>query len=513
MPLDEKKLAEVTTVLQRARLAERPRLEVIRGYVKNQTNDIYLPAKVTPEYRMLVDQARFNVLPLVVKCLVQNLFVDGYRPARQAENSPIWDDVWQRNRMDARQSGIYRAAANYGFAYTTVLPGKPGPVVTPYSPLRLTALYEDPINDEWPRYAMTVELPDALSRDPAVNAASQLAPVNARIWDDTHVYQVIITPGEGSKVTRSEEHGLGVCPVVRYVNEYDVDGESLGEVEPILPLQRQLNQTTFSLLWTQNFQAFLQRWATGMAIEQDEEGNDINPFLAGPDGVWQNESPDGKFGQFDQADLDGYLDSRDKALLFVGSVTQTPPHNLLVGSGISNLSAEALAALESGQGHKVADHQTSFGESHEQMLRLGGLAMGDEDAWNDTSAQVVWRDTTPRSLAQVADALGKLAIQLDIPPRALWERIPGVTDQDLQLWEEMHEARMLSTELPSGEAGAPSEAEDIKAKADAMGALIRTGAEFNSAAKKVGLDGLESSGAVPVTLRLPEGEAAALESS
>jgi hypothetical protein len=67
--------------------------------------------------------------------------------------------------------------------------------------------------------------------------------------------------------------------------------------------------------------------------------------------------------------------------------------------------------------------------------------MDDEETWDDTSAQVVWRDTTPRSLAQVADALGKLAQLLDVPPRALWERIPGVTETDIKRWELMAEDR------------------------------------------------------------------------
>jgi hypothetical protein len=35
------------------------------------------------------------------------------------------------------------------------------------------------------------------------------------------------------------------------------------------------------------------------------------------------------------------------------------------------------------------------------------------------------------------DALGKAAQMLGIPPRGLWHRIPGVTDQELASWESM----------------------------------------------------------------------------
>ena len=52
---------------------------------------------------------------------------------------------------------------------------------------------------------------------------------------------------------------------------------------------------------------------------------------------------------------------------------------------------------------------------------------------------------------------------------------------------------------------------EVKAAADAMGVLIRAGVEPDQAAGKVGLDGIEFTGAVPTSLRLPEKDAAQLE--
>ena len=50
----------------------------------------------------------------------------------------------------------------------------------------------------------------------------------------------------------------------------------------------------------------------------------------------------------------------------------------------------------------------------------------------------------------------------------------------------------------------------MKAKADAMGVLIRAGVSPESAAQQVGL-GVEFTGAVPVSLRLPEDQASRVE--
>ncbi len=524
MPMNAEELGVVVRDLLAQHRKEKPRLDRIADYLANRVVDIYVPRKATQEYQMLVDQARFNVLPLVVKSLAQNLFVDGYRPtgengrAPTTDNAPIWDTVWQPNRMDARQAMIHRSAIKFGYSYAVVLPGEPAPEITPYSPRKLTAIYDDEVNDEWPRYAMVAHQPPYQPADPTADplAAKPDVTVGVRltIYDDQFRYEVIKT--EAGWVTKPEvaEHGLGVVPVVRFLDEQDCDEIPPGKVWPLLPTPRPLNQTTLGLLMDQPYAAFKQRWVTGMAIDDDSE-----PFNARVDAMLQGESTDTKFGEFSETNLDGYLNSREKTLLFVAAVAQMVPHTLVTSAGISNISAEALAALSDAARHDIGEHQTSFGESHEQLLRLAGKALGTDEgnaAWADTSAQVVWRDTTPRSLAQVADALGKMATMLEVPVEALWEMIPNVTDQDIERWKDMRPADLMSElegvigrDTPSDQ----GEAADIKAKADALGALVRAGAEFGSSAAKVGLRGLESSGAVPTTLRLPETDAAALETA
>lgn len=51
----------------------------------------------------------------------------------------------------------------------------------------------------------------------------------------------------------------------------------------------------------------------------------------------------------------------------------------------------------------------------------------------------------------------------------------------------------------------------IRARADALGVLVRAGVDQESAAAFLGLGGLKWTGAVPVSLRLPSQEAGGLE--
>ncbi|SFD14230.1 phage portal protein [Streptomyces aidingensis] len=426
----KKEVEEAAGRLTEAHQAEKRRLDPIHAAVRGEDNALYVPQKATEEYRRIVEQSRFNVLPLVITQLAQALFVDGYLTG-DGKRSPVWEAVWQPNRMDARQGGLYRSAIEYGASYALGLPGDPVPVITPLSPRRCTALYEDPVNDEWPELALVF--------GPKVKVGEGWAR-KARLFDEQQAHPMLVgesgarpAPGEKPK-----KHGLGVVPLVRYLDSLeDLDDGPCGKVEPLVPVQRQLNQTTYSLLMAQHYGAFRQRWVTGMLVQEDADGNPREPFDVGVDRMLHAEEATAKFGDFAETSLDGYLKSREAALLFIASVAQIPPHNLIIGSGISNISAEALAALEAGHRQDVAEHQQSFGESTEQLMRLCGRAMGDEAAWKDTSGQVIWRDTTPRSLAQVADAWGKVAQMLGVPPRALWSRLPGVTQQDVRAWERM----------------------------------------------------------------------------
>jgi hypothetical protein len=119
----------------------------------------------------------------------------------------------------------------------------------------------------------------------------------------------------------------------------------------------------------------------------------------------------------------------------LAAVSQTPPHYLL--GQIANLSAEALTAAETALSRKVEEFKHSFGESWERVFRLAAEMEGEISSAEDFEGEVKWRDMENRSMAQAADALGKLGDNLGIPKRGLWPRVPGATARELELWEEL----------------------------------------------------------------------------
>jgi len=381
-----------------------------------------VPRGVPRDVQRLAQMSRINMLALVVSLQAQSLYVDGYR-TDSGDDAPAWA-AWQANRMDAHQTGIHRAMLAYGTSYVIVLPGDPHPVIRGVSPRSLVAMYDENSGD-WPYYALE-------------EVQSPWSPTVWRLYDTDAVYTLADRDGKLA-LTAVETHELGVCPIVRYRNQDALNEPPLkstmasrwlptrgitgGEIEPLMSLQDQVDVTTFDLLVAQRFQSFRQRYVMGWTADSEEE-----KARANASSLWTFEDPDTKVGEFGQVDLSGYLDSRQATVTAVGVTAQAPPHELL--GSIANLSAEALAAASVGERRKTQERQTLAGESHEQTFwltaRVGSLAEPDG------TAEVRWRDTEARSLAQIVDALGKMAQMLGVPPEFLWERIPGFTQQDVE---------------------------------------------------------------------------------
>lgn len=410
MPLTKEKAIEQTRAMLEVRDREKSnRLDRIHDYLVNQQTTVWLPSSVPVEVREIAKISRVNMLKFVVKAAVQAMYVDGYRAPREADDESAWD-IWQRNRMDARQIGVHRAAISYGAAFVTVLPGEPVPVIRGASPRQMTVVYGD--DDEWPRYAL-----------------ERLHSGSYRLFDADAVYTMAVKDNSANDIEwiSTAEHRAGKTPVVRFRDTDDLDDPILGVVEPLIPLQDQINLTTFGLLVAQHYGAFRQRYILGWLAETEEQklnasASKLWTFEDGPDDI--------KIGEFSQTDLKGYIDSRESSLRHLATVSQTPAHELL--GQLVNLSAEALAAAEASHRRAVTESQTVMGEAWEQVLELGSAYRNEATS---PMAYVRWKDTEARSMSQMADALGKLAVMLGVPPQELWERIPGVSQQEIERWK------------------------------------------------------------------------------
>jgi hypothetical protein len=394
------------------------------------TGKVYTPDSANSELKNLADLAPTAWAGLVITSLAQTAYVDGVRLPGTEDNMAAWD-VWQSNRWDAKQIPLHRAAIGHGMSFGVALPwknrltGQKTALMGGVSAMKMAAWYDED-DDEWPLYALQAEPQpdDALKNIYGVWAV--------RIYDESAVYY-LSCKNNGHELSdwtylEHREHGLKVPPVVRYTNRLDLDGRATGEVEPIIPMLRRIDQTTYDRTIVQRFGAWKVRWIAGMAKPSDEMLENQKALELSMMDILISSNKDTKFGTLDATEIKGFLESADTDLRYLAAISQTPPHHLLGLS--SNLQAESLAAAESGLQRKSVDFKTLAGESHEQMFRLVAMIMGNTEEATATGMQVRWRDTESRSLVQTANALTLLSSGLGIPSEMLWERLPGWADAD-----------------------------------------------------------------------------------
>jgi len=420
--------------------AEQEHLEKIDCWYRWRQEDIRIPRVATPELRQLAELSKVPWLNLVVTVCAQAMYVDGYRSGLDEPNepddgkspapSPLWQ-TWLANGMDRRQIGLHRAALAYGYAFTKVLPGvdpltgDKRAVIRGASPRKLFAVFEDPAEDDWPQYAMQV-------------LSSKGDRHDVLVFDDQAVHTLTIEDS-GTKVTYQDFrlHDAGVCPIVRYANMLDLEGRASGEVEPFIPLAARINRTSYDRLITQHFSSWKVRTVAGMAEPDTEEEAVRKKLHLRQDDLLVAEDPDTKFGTLDETPLDGFIAAHRHDVETLAAVSQTPTHELT--GQLANLSAEALAAARASLNQKVVERQKSMGASHRQTLQLAASVDGLDSWARDETGRVTWQDMEIRSMAQAADALGKMVTMLGVPPTATWGRIPGVEKTDVQEWMELAE--------------------------------------------------------------------------
>lgn len=395
-------------------------LQTLDNWLRWSPEKPTLPPQANQEHKGLRDISETPWLALVVTTVAQQLVAEAARSTTGRDLAAFWAP-WLSNRMPSRQRAIHRAALGYGYAYTAVTPGtidtpegaKRAAVIRGYSPRDTYALYQDAVEDEYPMYFLRKRGSHWL------------------VYDEEAVY-TLGQESTGLTFIEHQVHGAGVAPIVRYSNQIDLEGRTPGEAEPLIPLAKRINKDTFDRMTAQHYNSWKVRTAVGLedpkTPEEAEQRKLIlrqNDILTGGTGV--------EFGTLDETKPDGLIASEERDIATLAAVSQTPTHSLT--GDMINLSADAITEARAMLDMKAGERKVGFGDSHAQTLRLAAHIEGRSEDAADFNVVIDWTDFQSRSMAQAADALGKLATQLGVPPEKLWSLIPGITPDVADGWE------------------------------------------------------------------------------
>jgi hypothetical protein len=326
--------------------------------------------------------------------------------------------IWHRNRMPQRAGELHKEALKNGDAYAvvwfdpagevTIYPHRaanvtvaydedtPGHILsaakywrTPDKRTRLNVFYPDRIERYITKMGSENYLPDANDFVPfAGNAGDSPAPSSKHDGGITPLAAMHATRVRSGHIVSNP---FGVVPVFHFANNADVGCLGQSELTQAMPVQDGLNKSILDMLVAMEFSAYRQRWASGIEIEYDDDGNPKPPFTSGADRVWIASDPNTTFGDFNTSNLDQFIKVKDSFRIDMASVTGTPLHYFLQNSrGFA--SGESLKQNETRFLAKVRDRQVSFGQTWAELmsfaLRLAGYGPGIELITN-------WEDPAP----------------------------------------------------------------------------------------------------------------------
>jgi hypothetical protein len=210
----------------------------------------------------------------------------------------------------------------------------------------------------------------------------------------------------------------------------------------------------------------------------------------------------------------------------VSGETSIPLTYLGIHSDSNPTSAEAIQANELDLVRVVKGQWPSFGHAR-RSLALDVLAMrhdGLDDSMLATlrTLRTEWEDPRTVSTTEQSNFVSQQIAAKNLQPgaRTTLSLLPISTNQIRSIEQENRRAgaqakvaeRLAAADQGAGTAAAvePHQLTE-KEKLEALGIGRRAGATFESLINRLGLEGIEDSGAVPVSLRMPEADARGLE--
>lgn len=334
---------------------------------------------------------------LAVQSISDRLQLRGFRERGSNDLDNEFTQLMDVVNLRALQNHIHNDYLLYGAAYGTSWTAANGlPIFIADSPLTASAI-TDPATGE---VMESVRLWRDSDGKPclAVMDSETITRYQSKQTDDiANVF---------NWTTLSEkEHGLGVVPTVPFIRQEssdDIQGTSV--VADILDLTDANAKALGDAMVNSEYFARPRRYATGLEIEEDEDGNPIDPF--GEKRLLQSEDPDTKFGQLPGSTPQGQTVLIATITQQIGALTGLPPHYLGL-HGDQPVSAEAVRSAETQLVAKSYGEQAALsGPWSASASRLRSIQLGQSYQQHNVAA--IWEPAETKTPAQSADAAQKL---------------------------------------------------------------------------------------------------------
>lgn len=373
---------------------------------------------------------RFNFLQLPVKVLAQRLKVSGFdAPDPYGGKDGLLWQWWNANRGDALQMAAHRATMVDGDGYVLVEwdqdAGRP-------------RFFYEPAYDGSEGVKVTYATSGRREMAFASKRWREVDPANGRTWrrlnvytpDAVYKYRTAADTDYGWAAYQEDgdaswplEWPVGAVPVVPF--RYDDDGGNWGrsELEDLISVQNALNKSVVDLLEGSDKTAFQLITLTG----GEAGGLKVNPRQ-----ILYHKSADSNWGSIPAGDINKLIDLKNDFIVTLAQMSQVPLSYFQVTGQVA--SAETQKADDTGLVAKAEDTATSYGNSWEDVMRMGlrldnAFGGAGHDLTMDISTQ--WaaferidKLATERTRAEIVQTLTSAGASLEGAAR-----VAGYTDE------------------------------------------------------------------------------------
>lgn len=371
--------------------ANQTKYEKTERYYKGDHDLAFATDKFKNAFGNLFREFALNLCPAVCDAVRDKLRIENFSAETGDGSLPktAWK-IWQQNRMGTRAGQVHKEAVKNGDAYVMVWVD-PNKQITiyPQRAANCTVFYDEetPGKILWAAKAwQTVEKKTRLNLYYADRIERYISTQKTENGlPDANGLAEFSDDGNDSLILNP----YGIVPFFHFANNADIGSFGESELLSAMPIQDALNKSVLDMLVAMEFAAFRQRWAAGIEIDYDEDGNAIPPFKAGIERLWITESPEAKFGDFEAADLEKFLKVKADFRIDIACTTGTPLYYFMLTSG-EMPSGESLKKSETRFINKVRDRQESFGQVWEDVMAFALLLEGKKDVrlfadWEDPS--------------------------------------------------------------------------------------------------------------------------------
>lgn len=397
--------------------ARLPDLALFKAYDQGDHRLAFATDKFKNTFGSLFQEFADNLCDDVVDAITDRLQITAWSAA-DASLAAAVESAWTRNRGESRLGSVHRHAFRDGDGFAMVQIGTDGRArIWKQDPRQIAVRWSTENPDEmelaarvWRvgnRYRINLMYPDKLERYASKGMASGGTLPSAAAFTLLADGDPLLRHGDESYDEPVQEQ-TGI-PLFHFPNG-DVSEYGRSLLVPVIPLQDALNKSLADMLVAMEFNAYPQRWATGIQTKTDMlTGKEVDPFQGGPGTVFWTSKESAQFGQFDAAAVDGFLAVQKSFRMEIARKGAMPAFDLNTEGGVPP-SGVALLVAEGRTVKKGKDRIRDWSPEHKRMM----AAVASIDLNTEVSPEDLDLEWAPVETRDMKALLEELTLKRDL---------------------------------------------------------------------------------------------------